>query len=481
MFLSTVCKRFLSLSILLLLCFIADVHGQHYGIDYETEVLFSAADKSQLPFWLVANQFGVIDPTSSSGIARFNGTWTSDRGRSFSFLLGVDLVGRASENSTIFFQQLYGETRLGPFLLRAGRKERTTGEIHQNLSLGSMLISGNAPPITQISISWPEFVTIPGTGEFLGVRGYLGHGWIEGDRVVDDVLLHEKSLYLRLGLPEWPVEGRAGLLHYTMWGGVSSRPGREAPLPSGFGDFLRVFFIQGAADDFEIDGEKTNVLGNSLGAYDFSLRVFLPALDLIAYRQFYLEDTVSLGFRNGWDGLWGVGLAFKNGAWVRGVLWEHINTKRQSSKKDELRGTDNYYNHFVYESGWTHRGFSLGTPLMLTGTGYEGVINNIVLGHHFAIEGDIGRVGAYKMLVTYSRNYGAHSILDSETLVREENARFIEPVHRFALLFEGSSTIFRQNKVDAFTRIGYDWGDEVPGLFSNNVGITLGIRKNGSF
>ena len=457
-----------------------NAQAQRYGNSYEAEVLFSTSSQPQLPFWLVTNQFGVMDPMSSSGLARFNSIWTLDKGNTFSYSVGVDVIGRASENSSLFFQQLYAEANLGPFLLHAGRKQRTTGETHQSLSLGSMLISGNAAPVTQVSISWPEFVTVPGTGEFVGLRGYLGHGWIEGDRVVDDVLLHEKSLYLRLGLPRWPVEVRAGLLHYTMWGGFSSRPGREGALPSSFSDFFRVFFIQGAAEDFEIDGEITNVLGNSLGAYDFSVRIYLPSLEIITYRQFYLEDTVSLGFRNGWDGLWGLGVTFKKGTWIKDVLWEHVNTKRQSSKKDELRGTDNYYNHFVYESGWTHRGFSLGMPLMLTGTGYAGVINNIVLGHHLAMQGNVGHMGAYKILFTYSRNYGAHSILDLETFVRERNSRFAGPVHRYALLFEGSSRIFRQYEVDAFVRIGYDWGDEALGP-PDNFGVSVGMRKIGFF
>ena len=480
MFLSTVIRRFLSALVLVSLTTV-DVGAQQQRIDYKAEVYYSTSSESRLPFWLVTNQFGVIDPSSSSGIARFGASWSSNETGLFSYRIGLDIVGRASDNNALFFQQFYGEARLGPFQLQAGKKERTTGETHQSLSLGSMLLSGNAAPVTQISLSWPDFVTIPGTGEFLGVRGYVGHGWIEGSRVVDDVLLHEKSLYLRLGMPDWPVEGRAGILHYTMWGGISSRPGREEPLPSRFSDFLRVFFIQGAADDFEINGEITNVLGNSLGAYDFSLRVYLPSVEIIAYRQFYLEDTVSLAFRNGWDGMWGLGFSFVDGTLIQDILWEHVNTKRQSSKKDEPRGTDNYYNHFVYESGWTHRGLTLGIPLVLTGIGYEGVVNNIVLGHHVAIQGELGRSSLYKLMLTYSRNYGAHSILNEETFRREVDSRFIEPVHRFALLFEGSSKIFPQHKVDAFARIGYDWGDSGLVFPENNLGITIGLKKEGIF
>lgn len=458
-----------------------DVYAQKQQVNYQTDLFFVGSTNDTLPFWSSANQFGIIDAASPNGILRFkadypgisqNGKWTYE--------LGVDFVGRTGEQSTAFFQQFYGRVRRGIFEFTAGRKERTTGEVHGSLSLGSMLLTRNAAPVTQISLSWPEFVTVPGTGEFLGVRGYLGHGWIEGDRVVNDVLLHEKNLYLRLGMPDWPLEARAGILHYTMWGGIPVRENRGDRLPSSFRDFLRVLFIQGAADDTVINGEITNVLGNSIGAYDFSIHFELPFARVMTYRQFYLEDTVSLAFRNGWDGLWGVGVDFKDSRLVKSILWEHVNTKRQSSKKTELRGTDNYYNHFIYESGWTHRGRTLGMPLILTAEGFEGNINNILLGHHLGIEGSVSNVLAYKMILTYSRNYGAHSILESDTFFRAENARFDSPIHRYAFLFEGSSTIFPEIQLDAFTRIGYDWGDAGLGP-ERNLGLTLGVRRIGAF
>ena len=458
-----------------------DVYAQRQDVTYQTDLFFAGATEDVLPFWSSGHQFGVLDPTSTNGIVRLKLHYPGEWGKGkVSYQLGADFIGRASDRSSAFFQQFYGQLRWGIFELTAGRKERSTGEVHSSLSLGSMLLTSNAAPITQVSVSWPDFVAVPGTGGFVGVRGYLGHGWIEGDRVVNEVFLHEKHLYLRLGMPEWPVEARAGILHYTMWGGIPVRENRGDRLPSGFSDFLRVFFIQGASDNVVIDGERTNVLGNSLGAYDFSIRLELPNVNILAYRQFYLEDTVSLAFRNGWDGLWGFGFDFKKGSLVEALLWEHVNTKRQSSKKTELRGTDNYYNHFIYESGWTHRGRTLGMPLILTADGYEGNINNIILAHHLGIQGRFGEFMSYKTFLTYSRNYGANSILESETFFRVENARFSSPVHRYAFLFEASSTIFPKVNLDAFAGISYDWGDIELGP-DHNAGITLGIRRTGAF
>lgn len=459
------------------------VFAQQQQVNYRSDLFFSGASENSLPFWLGANQFGVIDNAASNSVFRF----ATDYGGAFggnkvTYTLGLDFVGRTGDQSTVFFQQFYGELRWGIFKFFAGKKERTTGEVHESLSLGSMLLSRNAAPVSHVSVSWPEFVDIPGTGRFLGVRGYLGHGWIEGARVVNDPYLHEKHLYLRLGMPSWPIEARAGILHYTLWGGIPVRENRGDRLPSSFSDFLRVFFIQGAAEGIPINGERTNVLGNSLGAYDFSLRVNLSSVRILAYRQFYLEDTVSLAFRNGWDGIWGLGFDFKGEGLVDAVLWEHVNTKRQSSKKgiNEPRGTDNYYNHFIYESGWTHRGRTLGMPLILTSPGFEGNINNILLAHHLGIEGSLRDNASYKMFLTYSRNYGAHSILEADSFLRVENARFATPVHRYAFLFEGYSSIFPSIQLDAFARIGYDWGDDALGP-KNNLGITLGVTRKGAF
>ena len=480
MFLNRVGAALLLLS-LVIWGHVAHSYAQERNVSFHSEIFFSTSTKEILPYWLTANQFGVIDSSPRTGTAILGFSAQPQDLGPFTYNLGVDVVSRIGGHPSLFLQQVYGELRWGPFLMTAGRKEVTSGEVHE-LSLGSMTMSKNAAPPARISISWPEFVAIPGTGKFLAVKGYLGHGWIEGDRMVNDGFLHEKYLYLQLGMPEWRVKGRAGLLHYTMWGGVPIREGRGDRLPSSFNDFWRVFFIRGADEEIIIglNGERTNVLGNSLGAYDFSLHFDLTRMRIHAYRQFYLEDTVSLAFRNGWDGLWGLGFTFNNEGLVRSVLWEHVNTKRQSSKKDEPRGTDNYYNHAIYESGWTHRGRTLGTPLLLSVEGYEGVLNNIILAHHLGLEGAVSDAFAYKLFFTFSRNYGANSIVDSETLERIRNARFDEPVHRYSFMFEGSSTILGQEKVDAFARIGYDWGDREL-LPTRNFGVTFGIRHTGVF
>ena len=47
-------------------------------------------------------------------------------------------------------------------------------------------------------------------------------------------------------------------------------------------------------------GEDSNVVGNSIGAYDFNLGLIFNNVNLNIYRIFYLEDKVSTRFRSPW-------------------------------------------------------------------------------------------------------------------------------------------------------------------------------------
>lgn len=440
---------------------------------------FQGSRQSTLPFWLSANQHGVIDANDESLNLRLGYTLPFRSAGPFSYRGGLDVVGRASKNTTLFFQQLFGELSWGPFLLRAGKKEETAGFVPSSLSLGSMVISPNAAPITGVSISWPNYVTVPRTGTFLAVKGHLKHGWIDGYRIATNPWLHGKSLYLRLGKDVWDVHITAGILHYNVWAG-RHRNEQIGDLPSSFNDYLRVFFVRAAAESTTVDGERTNVLGNSVGAYDFGITVTKPGYNLYLYRQFYLEDTVSMRFRSPWDGLWGFNyVRTQKNQLLEEFLYEHVNTKRQGSFDFELPGTDNYYNHFIYASGWTHRGRTLGSPLALMRPNQVGVFNNIILAHHLGVKGSIIEGLRYQLRLTYSRNYGANSIFRSIPFgFTMENARFDGAQHQYYTSFSLFKTLSTENNVVVFSQLGYDWGDLST---TDNLGIALGIQRSGLF
>jgi hypothetical protein len=453
------------------------MQAQRTPVSYSAELsaLFGAGE--ELPFWLVSNRFGVIDPAGSSANFRFKASTGGAAGERLKYLVGADLVSRASQRSSVFFQQLFGQIQAGAFLFRAGRKEDSVGLVEHELSLGSMTLGTNATPITMISLSIPEYVGVPGMGDVVSFRGFLGHGWMTGSRVVQNAYLHEKYLNIRLGIESWGVYGHVGVTHFSQWGGTYADP-EVGDLPARFNDYLRVFFVRPAKDNTKIFLEN-NALGNSVGAYDMRLDLVRPNFELSVYRQFYLEDTVSFRLRNKWDGLWGVFVRFSDDARIiRSVLWEHVNTKQQGSLPSERIGTDNYYNHGLYGSGWTHRGRSMGLPLMFTENGFEGVVNNILVAHHVGVAGRLADWIDYTFFATYSRNYGVHTLFQSEPLLRYETAIPFTRKDQYSLGLNLETDAFSRFGVAGILRLAYDWGEWLP---DQNVGISIGIRKEGGF
>ena len=94
---------------------------------------------------------------------------------------------------------------------------------------------------------------------------------------------------------------------------------------------------------------------------------------------------------------------------ITAVLYEHINTISQVTNRPGRDLHANYYNHWAYLGGWTYHGRAAGNPLYSGSPDWYGVINNKLLSHHLGMMGTLG-VAQWRILATYSRNYGAHHI-----------------------------------------------------------------------
>lgn len=382
--------------------------------------LFGGAGSSgNLPFWLTANQYGTVDPTSTNAGLRLSAHRPFAESNGFDYAFGADLLTRASRRETATFHELYGQLRYWRLQLTVGRREQSIGRVDTSLSLGSVTRSRNAPPLPRISLSSDGYVPVPGAGGALALNGYLAHGRLESDRFVERALVHEKYLYARFLPPEFPVNGHAGISHHAQWGGTSPQRGPQA---SSFQEWVDVAFGSDVLTDYRPEADSRRSNANHLAMYDLSLSVDLRGIQGLAYRQFYHEDIASFDFRNVWDGLWGV--SFRRdapNALVDAILWEHLRMVRHNARWDlgQSRGADSYYNHYVYQSGWTYHGRTLGTPLLTSASvtpgvddDARGVANNIVVANHVGVEGHLGAGLSYQLLGTYSRNYGAKSLCD---------------------------------------------------------------------
>lgn len=373
---------------------------------------------SDLPFWLHAKQNGLYDQRSANGLiyTSFNKPLLTDS--KVKLRASGRLVGHVSESSNLGLNTLSVEARYSIFAAQAGKFIDPMGMNYHPLSSGSMIYSSNAEPVPKVMLKTNGFVDIPLTRGHVQFSSYLSHGWFEDSRYVKNAFLHQKYLYLKINYKM--LEGIGGIIHNSQWGGRSATRGS---LPSSIKDYFRMVFAQGAADGSQAPGgEQTNSLGNSIGAYDFNLRINLDDFRLTFYRLFYLEDKVSTRFRSPWDGIWGGGIIFKEEKpLLKALLYEHMNTKRQDSFDYEPRGSQRYYHNFIYRSGWTYKNRVLGNPLILVdGSNDYPLTNNIIIAHHLGANGFLTPNIKWKAFYTFSRNYG---VVEDQIIRRLEGGR----------------------------------------------------------
>lgn len=449
------------------------LHAQDREAPWTVQVGVETAGSSSdnLPFWLRANRYGTLDSTSANAAVRTALTRRVTLAPDLQVTVEADVLARASDHPTVFAHEVYGQVDYRGFRLQGGRwEEAPTGLLHPTLSLGAMGRSRNAPPVPKLALWTPAYVPVPGVGKALAVRGYLAHGWFSDDRFVRGALLHEKYLYLRIFSRDLPIQLHAGILQHTIWGGTHPTRG---PLPQDLGTFLRVLGGRpGGRDAPETDQGGT--IGASGVGYDFGITAQAGGWEAHISRYFHHTDRPSLYFRNPWDGVWEVRMERAPDRLVSAVLWEHLNATRHNAKysEGEERGEDTYYNNSLYRGGWVHRGFTLGSPLLLPNPSGPGVGNNIVLAHHLGLAGQIAPTWRYRLMLTYSRHYGAQKVCADAACSRRVDRR-TGRTDQYSTRVEVAK---RWGALTARAALATDWG----ALYPDRLGAWVGLSWRGA-
>ena len=457
------------------------------GLRYRGEAQVSFSSGQNTPFWLVSNKMGLSSIKKNNGYIRMGVFRDMDEDRKFSWGAGVDLVGAYNFTSSFVIQQLYGEIKYRCLGAMVGSKE-IYGEFNNpRLSSGNMLYSGNARPIPQVRVGIPEFTVIPYTKNWLAIKGYVAYGMFTddgwqrdfaapGSKRTEHVLYHSKGLFLRVGdvaRHPWAVEG--GLEMAAQFGGKSYIGDKVIDMPNGIKDWFKVFFPQGG-DSSTPMGEQTNVYGNHVGTWSLGV-TYNPTPDwgFRAYYQHFFEDHSQLFFDYEWkDGFWGIEVSFPKNPVIGKFVYEYLYTKDQSgavyndtsaSIPEQVSGIDNYYNHGIY-TGWQHWGMGIGNPLIVSPIYNNGQIyfrSNRLIGHHVGFEGQPLEELGYRVLCSFTRNWGIYS----NPLPEVENfySGMLEVTYTPKWL-EGSAGILS---------IGADRG----ALLGNSFGVMFTFRKSG--
>lgn len=407
-----------------------------------------ASTSNRTPFWLRTNQWGVvpIDAPAASlrlGVHRAYKLTDSLHRRRIDWGFGIETVGNLNRDATRYkrsqFQlpAAYVKIRFGRVELWAGRRQQITGLVDTLLSSGSYAVSGNALPIPQIQLVLPDFVPLHFLKDVVAIKGSYTHGGFNVP-YIQDVRLHQKFVYIRIGRPSAKLHVLAGLNHQVQWGGhadylKNSPVAVDGQLTTNFGDYLKSVVLGIIPKDLDnvryTSFDAANRIGNHLGSIDIGLTLIRPASSWFICHQHPFEDASGLSWRNVPDGLYGIrwlnravsGSTNRFWTWNR-IVVEVLSTKNQSgpyfsAPGQNFKGADNYYNHSQYLEGWSYYGQTIGTPFIvprpdLASTSEQGEFyfpNNRTVVGYTAFDALLGKRIMVQGRFSYSRNFGTYS------------------------------------------------------------------------
>ena len=263
------------------------------------------------------------------------------------------------------------------------------GLVDTMLTSGSYIWSGNALPMPKIQISVPNYTSIIGHG-LISLKGTFAHGWFGNQTYTQNYYLHQKSIYGRIGKPQWKINFYSGFNHQVQWGGFSpalvNNPyvAQNGYLPSDFNYFMNIafpfsFVRKAFQPKIKIGVDSDNYGGNQLGSVDFAGEIKFKKMNVLIYRQLPYElGSLFSSLVNADDGIYGVSVKLLNPffsihkftiegfhSFNQGVYRSGIS--RLLNLKDNHFGEyHNYLNHGQYGDGWSYNNIGIGTPLILS-------------------------------------------------------------------------------------------------------------------
>ncbi|MCF0075253.1 capsule assembly Wzi family protein [Dyadobacter sp. CY261] len=446
---------------------------------FYSATLLGTASTSQVPFWLSNNQNGII-PTKGSfaGIkASFHRVYNQNNPRFLQWSGGVEAVGIAGKNSSVFFTDLFIAGKAGPVELSVGQRKEMIGLADSSsLTSGSFALSQNYRPYPKIQLSTPKFVNIIPGNDIIGFKftysdGILGPSGVHYGNVssVDETYLHHKAFYLKLGKRRHKLNLFAGFNHQVIWGGEDKI----------FTGGLK----RSSAYEYVVFGKSwlSSRVGNHFGTIDLAAEWKGSRWDVFLYRQSIYEDGSLSDLSNVADGL--NGLRFKkksrpgpsDGISVNTVLLELIYTKNQGGAVFDFNtstfGMDDYFNHYVYNRGWSYKGRTLGSPIIAPQSSFRPELqssstlftpNNRIIAYHLGADISWKDLN-FSLKGTHSVNLGTYRRPFSETL------------HQTSFILNAEKSLSASRKDYLTLSLAADIGK----LYPNNMAIMVGWRKSG--
>ena len=406
-------------------------------ITNRNEFVVAGGSGDYAPFWHFSNRNGVNSYKPHSSFLRVAAEGEHPFSKhNLSLDWGVDVVSGYNLDAPVFIQQAYLDASWKKLTLSIGQKERHCIMKNTRLSTGGLFESGNARPVPQVRLEVPEFWEVGGPGSWFSLRGHLAYGWFtdgawqegfvaEGAQRTSGVLYHSKSGFMRFGNErKFPLIVEFGLQMATQFGGTLHNYDADGDFvnPTRLKDYFMAL-IPLAGDEEYLGADQTNVAGNVLGSWAGAVTWSDEEWELGVYYDHVFDDHSQMFWEYGlWtEQLVGVELELKGFPWIRNVVLEYFNSKKQSGSvyhdstvemPDQISCRDGNYGHYWY-GAWANYGRMIATPLCSSPIYNEnhsrGVLNNRVEAFHIGIEATPLSWLGYRLVYTRTNNWGTYS------------------------------------------------------------------------
>lgn len=468
----------------------AEEHADTLTVGVEINQTISSGDHS--PLWLTANRQGLSSIDKGFGYVDVSAIKKMTPERRFTWGAGVELAVPWEFTSDFVVQQLYAEMKYRSLSLSIGSKNQTSDLVDANLSSGDLLFSGNARPIPQIKAGILEYQPWKFVNDWVGIKGYLAYGkftdsgwqedWAaEGSRYAKRAWVCSRGIWLKGGNEKkFPLVFKVGLEMATQFRGTiynlqlaGSDEKITLNMPKGLESWFKALVPMPGGSN-TILTESTNVEGNTIGTWNFSLE-WLPDADwrLKAYWQHIYEDHSMMWIEYPWkDGMWGVQAWLPKNRVLSSVVAEFLYSKFQSGSvyndssaevPEQVSGVDSYYNHELYP-GWMHWGMGIGNPLTIAPIynsdhilQFTGTRN---ISYHFGLSGNPVEGLDWRVLLSNTRSWGTYLY------------PYPEVRSMWNFLAEAKWRPAKVKGLECKLAVAFDSGD----LAGKNFGVLLGVR-----
>ena len=421
-----------------------------------------AGTGSSLPFWFLQNNLGKYSKDSNFQElteGKISGEFLLSKKRKLFY--GTDIALLATEHDfDAKIIQFYAGLKGKILTLKGGTfaDEEILGGLSS--TNGEIVRSLNYRPYPMIRLSTSGYIPFIFAHKWFRFKAEFDEGLLHDTRMVYHPHLQHKSLDL-LFLTENSWQLTAGFNTYVFWGGTLS-DGTE--LPHSFSDYLRYLSGSSGSSDFMIT-EQINVAGNQLGSYRITVNKDYDSFSIQFRICHPFEDHSGMELKNWSNNLLSLYIIKKkNHTFMDKFIVEFLYTKNQSP--NNIKEYDNYFNHYIYKTGFSYKGFCMGDPLFyplsINSEGiYSGFENNRISAFNFGAKGFLSERINYKVMFSYSHNFGTY------------NQHYDSVKKQFSSLIKISRKC-RSLPLDISAGFAADFGD----LLSNSSGLSIGCRWN---